>query len=74
MKNPTSVYKSLYAIDVKRKEKQPYTEPNKVAERIVEIIEKRRLKSRYEVAVPNLYSIFAHFPYSLRDYLMMHSR
>ncbi|HEX2944746.1 MAG TPA: SDR family oxidoreductase [Clostridia bacterium] len=74
MENPAPVYKSLYAMDAKRKEKQSYTEPNKVAEMIGKIIGKERLKSRYEVAVPNLYSMFARFPYSLRDYLMMTSR
>ena len=74
MKNPASVYESLYAVDVKRKEKQAYTDPGKAAEIICGIIGKERLKPRYEVAVPTLYRMFARFPDSLRDYLMMHAR
>lgn len=69
--NPASVYGSLYAVDAKRKEKQIYMQANKAAKIIIKIIKKERLKSRYEVAVPNVYSLFARFPYSLRDYLMM---
>jgi NADP-dependent 3-hydroxy acid dehydrogenase YdfG len=74
MKNPDSAYESLYAIDAARKRKQAYTEPQKAAEIICKIIERKRLRSRYEVAVPYLYSMFARFPYSLRDYFMMNSR
>jgi short-subunit dehydrogenase len=73
MTNPASRYESLYRKDAKRKENQTYTQAKKVAEFICEIIEKERLKSRYEVAVPYAYSMFARFPYSLRDYLMMNS-
>lgn len=74
MKNPASVYESLYLLDAKHKEKQSYTQPKKAAEIICKIIGKERLKSRYEVAVPYAYSMFARFPYSLRDYLMINSR
>ena len=74
MTNPDSSYKSLYRMDAKRKENQTYTQTKKTAEAICEIIENKRLKSRYEVAVPYAYSMFASFPYSLRDYLMMNLR
>lgn len=74
MKNSTSIYEGLYAMDAKRKEKQAYTEPKRAAEVICNIVKKERLKSRYEVAVPYLYSMFARFPYSLRDFLMISSR
>jgi NADP-dependent 3-hydroxy acid dehydrogenase YdfG len=74
MTNPASRYESLYHMDAKRKENQTYTQAKKAAESICEIIGKERLKSRYEVAVPYAYSMFALFPYSLRDYLMMNSR
>jgi short-subunit dehydrogenase len=74
MKNPDSIYESLYVLDAKHKEKQSYTQPKTAAKIICEIISKERLKSRYEVAVPHAYSMFARFPYSLRDYLMKNSR
>ncbi len=74
MKNPASVYERLYALDAKHKEKQSYTLPKEAAEAICDIIEKEQLKSRYEVAVPCMYSSFARFPYFLRDYLMMNYR
>lgn len=74
MTNPASVYEKLYAMDAKRKGKQSYTQPQKASEVICEIIEKERLKPRYEVAVPHIYSMFARFPSSLRDYLMMNAR
>lgn len=73
MSNPDSVYEGLYALDLKRREKQSYTKTEKAAEDICKIIESKQLKSRYEVAVPYAYSMFARFPYSLRDYLMINS-
>ncbi|HEX3029693.1 MAG TPA: SDR family oxidoreductase [Clostridia bacterium] len=72
--NPASSYESLNSIDARHKQKQKYEQPDKAAEIICEIIQKKRLKSRYEVAVPYLYSMFARFPYSLRDYLMMNAQ
>lgn len=74
MADPTSCYKDLYDADTRRKEIQPYASPQKVAETICEIIGERRLKPRYEVAVPYVFSMIAHFPDSLREYLMKNSR
>lgn len=74
MANSESRYENLYRMDAKHKENQRYTQTNKAAEIISNIIAKERLKSRYEVAVPYMYSMFARFPYSLRDYLMMNAR
>lgn len=74
MTNPASCYVSLYHSDARRKEMQSYSQPQKAAETICEIIGKRRLKSRYEVAVPYAYSMFARFPDFLRECLMLNSR
>jgi len=74
IKNPDSIYENLYSLDAQRKEKQAYTETKKAAEIICEIVGEERLKSRYEVAVPYIYSMFARFPYPLRDYLMRSSK
>lgn len=74
MSNPASCYKSLYNSDARRKERQTYAQPQKAAETICEIIEKKRLKPRYEVAVPYAFSMMARFPDSLREYLMKNAR
>jgi short-subunit dehydrogenase len=74
MTNSASCYKNLYINDAKHKENQSYTPPQKAVEKIIKIIEKKQLKSRYEIAVPLIYSLFARFPYFLRDYLMLNSR
>ena len=73
MSNPASVYEGLYVLDLKRREKQPYTKTEKAAEDICKIIESKQLKSRYEIVVPYAYSMFARFPYALKDYLMINS-
>ncbi|MCX8131596.1 MAG: SDR family oxidoreductase [Clostridia bacterium] len=74
MTNPASCYKSLYSSDTRRREMQAYAQPQKAAETICKIIGERRLKSRYEVAVPYALSMIARFPDSLREYLMKNLR
>lgn len=72
--NSFSYYEDLYLSDIKHKNNQFYTPLPIAVEKMIKIIEKNSLKSRYEIAVPFVYSMFASFPYCLRDYLMINSR
>lgn len=70
MSNPNSCYSSFYESDAKYRTKQRQTDPKEAAKIISDIISKKRLSSRYKVAVPFTYSMITHFPDSLREYLM----
>jgi NADP-dependent 3-hydroxy acid dehydrogenase YdfG len=74
MANADSCYANLYISDQKRKEMQTYTPPNIAAESIYKIMKSRRLKPRYEVAVPYAFRMITRFPDSLREYLMLNAR
>lgn len=74
MTNPNSCYASLYNWNTDFTDKQILTPPQKAAEAICKIIEKKRLNSRYEVAVPYSYSMIARFPDALREYLLRNAR
>ena len=70
MTNSNSYYSRFYESDAKYREKQILTDPKEAAKAIADIILKRRLKSRYKVAVPFIYNMATHFPDSLREYIM----
>lgn len=70
MLNPNSYYSSFYESDTKYRDKQNLTDSKEAAKVIADIILKKRLKSRYKVAVPFAYNMATHFPDFLREYLM----
>ncbi|MBW9152317.1 SDR family oxidoreductase [Clostridium estertheticum] len=70
MSNPTSCYFRFYESDARNRKKQKLANPKEAAKTISDIILKKRLNSRYKVAVPFAYSMITHFPDSLKEYLM----
>ena len=68
--NPNSYYSSFYESDARYRDKQNLTDPKEAAKAIADIILRRRLNSRYKVAVPFSYNMAAHFPDFLREYIM----
>ncbi|WP_459476890.1 SDR family oxidoreductase [Clostridium saccharoperbutylacetonicum] len=68
--NQKSYYSRFYESDSKYRDKQKLTDPKVAAKAISDIILKKRLNSRYKVAVPFLYSMITHFPDSLKEYIM----
>lgn len=70
MSNPDSCYSNFYESDAKYRNKQKLTDPKEAAKTIMGIIMKRRLNSRYKVAVPFAYSMITHFPDFLKEYFM----
>ena len=70
MTNPNSYYSSFYESDAGYRDKQNLTDSKEAAKAITDIILKRRLNSRYKVAVPCTYKMVTHLPNSLREYIM----
>lgn len=70
MANSNSYYSSFYESDARYRDKQKLTDPKEAAKAIAEIILKKRIKSRYKIAVPFTYKMVANFPDFLREYLM----
>ncbi|WP_160687638.1 SDR family oxidoreductase [Clostridium sp. C2-6-12] len=70
MSNANSFYSNFYESDEKYRHRQKLTSSKGAAEAITEILLKKRLKSRYKVAVPFSYNMAAHLPDFLREYIM----
>lgn len=70
MSNPSSCYSRFYKSDAKYRSKQKQADPKEAAKAITDIILKRRLNSRYKVAVPFTYSIVTYLPDCIKEYLM----
>jgi len=70
MSNVNSYYSTFYQSDSRYRDKQKLTDSKEASEAIAEIILKKRIKSRYEVAVPFSYNMAVHLPDSLREYIM----
>ncbi|WP_241428121.1 hypothetical protein [Clostridium sp. DJ247] len=64
------IYFSFYESDARYRNKQNLADSKEVAKAISDIILKRRLNSRYKVAVPFTYSMITHFPDSLKEYFL----
>jgi len=70
MSNPNSCYTSFYESDARYRNKQNLADSKEAAKAISNIILKRRINSRYKVAVPFAYSMITHFPDFLKEYFM----
>ena len=70
MSNTNSFYSNFYESDERYRDRQNLTSSKEVAKAIADIILKKRIKSRYKVAVPFSYNMAAHLPDFLREYIM----
>lgn len=70
MSNPNSCYSRFYESDAKYRSKQKTADPKEAAKVITDIILKRRLNSRYKVAVPFTYRMVTYLPDCIKEYLM----
>lgn len=68
--SPNSCYSHFYKVDVNYRKIQKRTPVNEAAETIAKIIAKKKLKSRYKVAVPFMFRLIIHFPDSLKERIM----
>lgn len=70
MSNPDSCYSRFYESDDRYRNKQNPTDSKEASKAISDIIMKRRLNSRYKVAVPFSYNVITYLPDSLKEYIM----
>lgn len=68
--NSNSCYSHFYEADVNYRKIQKRTPVNEAAATIAKIIEKRKLKARYKVAVPFMLKLLIHLPDSLKERIM----
>lgn len=71
MKNKKSPYSSFYQSDLNYRKKQKRADVGKAAEDIYKILKKKKLKARYKVALPIIYSVLIVLPDSIREKLMV---
>lgn len=67
MKNNKSPYSNLYQNDLNYRNKQKRADAVKAAEDICRIIEKKKLKPRYKVALPTIFSLLIMLPDGIRE-------
>lgn len=67
MLNGNSPYQGLYKRDIAYRQKQNKTRVDSCALKIIQILEKNKLKVRYTVGVPLLFRIFVHLPDSMKE-------
>lgn len=70
MSNTNSFYSNFYESDERYRDRQKLTSSKQAAEAIADIILKKKIKSRYKVAVPFSYNMATYYPDSLREYIM----
>jgi len=71
MKNNNSPYSSLYQNDLNYRKKQKRADVGKAIEDIYKIVKKKKLKARYKVALPRIYSLLIVLPDGIREKLMV---
>lgn len=69
--NPNSPYKNFYLADTQNRGKQNYTDSKIAATKICNIIEKEKLKPRYQVAVPFKFRMLLRLPDSMRERMLI---
>lgn len=72
MKNNKSPYSSFYQSDLNYRKKQKRADVGKAAEDIYKIIIKKKLKARYKVVLPIIYSVLIVLPDGIREKLMVY--
>ncbi len=71
MNNNKSPYSSFYQSDLNLRKKQKRAEVGKATEDICKILEKKKLKARYKIALPIIYSVLILLPDGIREKLMV---
>ena len=71
MNNNKSPYSSFYQSDLNFRKKQKRAEVGKAAEDICKILEKKKLKARYKIALPIIYSVLIVLPDGIREKFMV---
>jgi NADP-dependent 3-hydroxy acid dehydrogenase YdfG len=71
MKNNKSPYSSFYQSDLNYRKKQKRADVGKAAEDIYKIIRKKKLKARYKVVLPIIFSVLIVLPDGIREKLMI---
>lgn len=69
--NPNSPYKNFYLADTKYRGKQNYTDSKIAAMIICNIIDKEKLRPRYQVAVPFKFRMLLRLPDRMRERLLI---
>lgn len=67
MTNGKSPYQKMYERDIAYRHKQKKSSVDTCALKIIQILEKDKLKVRYTVGVPLLFRIFVHLPDSMKE-------
>jgi hypothetical protein len=71
MKNNNSPYRNVYQKDLNYREKQKRGDIEKATKDIYKIMEKKKLKPRYKIAVPIIFSLLIILPDSLREKMLV---
>lgn len=71
MENNKSPYRSLYQSDLNFRKKQKRADVGKATEDIYKILEKKKLKARYKIVLPFIYSVLIVLPDGIREKLMV---
>jgi len=71
MENSASPYRKFYLNDKSFREKQKLMDSIKAANRICEIIKKKKIKPRYKVAVPLMLKILMLLPNKLKEFILL---
>ena len=72
MKNDKSPYSRLYQNDLNYRKKQKQADTGKAAEEIYKILRKKKLKVRYQIALPEIFSLLILLPDSIREKVMVY--
>lgn len=68
MKNPDSVYKSIYERDLSFRGRQSKSDVSECAKRLVQINKKKKLKVRYTINVSWIYRLFTRLPDGFKEW------
>lgn len=71
MINNKSPYSRLYQNDLKYRKKQKRADVGKATEDIYKILKKKRLKARYKIALPRIFSLLIVLPDSIREKMII---
>ena len=71
LENQDSPYYKFYSSDIRYRKKQPRTDAQKAAQKICDILEKEKLRPRYQVAVPRNIRFLLHLSDGMRERMQM---
>lgn len=62
-----SPYRSIYQSDLNYRKKQKRADIGKAAKEVCKILKKKKLRARYKITLPFIFSVLLVFPYSVRE-------